>query len=99
MDVLRQKAEQWRARYRLVAERITRLEAELAQLEEEDRRTVSTKTFGNPSDYSNPNLKTGGERTHERLLAAREELAQARQELTQIEDDARRDGVPSGQLY
>ena len=39
------------------------------------------------------------ERTLERLPQARSELERLRRTLAQIEDDARRDGVPSGQLY
>jgi len=101
MDVLREKAARWRGQYHIVAERITSLEAEISKLEEEDRRTVNIKIWEHPDPKHvyDPNLKTGGERTHERLLAARDELARAKRELDKIADDARRDGVSSGQLY
>jgi hypothetical protein len=95
MDVLRQKAQKWRALYRPIADRIARLEAEIPKLEADHSRTLSITVFDGPRNST----RTGAERTRDRLTSAQNELAQARRDLAQIEDAARRDGVASGQLY
>jgi len=98
MDRLRAKTEMWRARYRPVAERIAELEKEIQRLE-----ALATKVGSVPYEENNPSknsqIKLEGDYVHGRLASARRELEQARRELSDVEEAAHRDGVPSGQLY
>ena len=55
-----------------------------------------------PYDSNDPgrqaDIRRMNELRRERLAAARQELEQARRELSDIEESAQRDGVPPGQL-
>jgi hypothetical protein len=98
MDRLREKTEMWRARYRPVAEQITQLEKEIPRLEADAARAGSVP-FEDDNPSKNQQTRLESDFARGRLAAARRELEQARRELSDIEEAARRDGVPSGQLY
>lgn len=97
MDVLQQKTEMWRGRYRSAKASVDSLEREIADLEAKSSRTSGIAT--DKSSYRDPNLRTEAERTAERLPRARTQLSSARERLREVEEGARRDGVSSGQLY
>jgi hypothetical protein len=100
MSVLEAKIAKWQARYASVKARIDRLEKEVTALEDEKSRTMIT--FDPPS--VNPGPRRLSDRTIEhsvdtRLKRARARLEQAQKELEDVMEQARQDGVASGQLY
>jgi hypothetical protein len=97
MDLLNRKIAKWRYRYRPVKASVDALEREVADLEARESRIAGIAT--DKTKPRDPNLRTDGERTVERLPKARAQLSAARERLSTIEEDARRDGVSSGQLY
>ncbi len=112
LDRLNEKSAAWRARYRAAKQKSDALEREVADLEDKNSRiagvaVISSKpirdSYGRVLAYENtprdPNIHHEAERVMERLPQARKELARAKQELSSVEDGARRAGVASGQLY
>jgi len=98
LEKLRARVEFWRGRHQSAAARIADLEKELAVLEADATRAGSV-----PNEDSNPGKSAEARRRTEffkdRLTAARKELADARQELSEIEEGARAEGISPGQLY
>jgi len=97
MDELQRKIEKWRGRYRSAKASVDSLEQQIADLEAKNSKIAGIATDN--SSYRDPNLRTDAERTVESLARARSALTRAREQLSQVEDGARRDGVASGQLY
>ena len=91
-DLVRALAEQWRARYRLAAERVARLQREVVLLE------AGILPYDSENPGRNADIRRMNELLKERLDAARKDLEQARQQLAEIEENAMRDGIPPGQL-
>lgn len=96
MDALQNKIAMWRSRYRPVKASADALEREVAELEAKASRIGGIAT--DKTQPRDPNIRTDAERTVERLPRARKELAAARQQLSTIEEGARRDGVSAAQL-
>jgi predicted RNase H-like nuclease (RuvC/YqgF family) len=97
MDELQRKIEKWRGRYHSAKSSVDSLEREIADLEARNSKIAGIAT--DRSTPRDPNLRTDAERTVESLARARRALTGAREELSRVEDGARRDGVASGQLY
>jgi hypothetical protein len=97
MDALEQKIQMWRGRYASVKARVASLEKEVAALEDEKSRTLVTITV--PEDPYSEVPFVVRNAVNEHLDTARRNLAQARKELEAITEQARVDGVTSGQLY
>ena len=102
MDKLKAKIERWRSRYRPLKSRVEALEKKIADLEKQEReaRAVLELRPGDPGYVGGgpPFPKSRSQLIQERLSQARFELAWAKKELAQIEEDARKDGVPAAQL-
>jgi hypothetical protein len=110
-NTLKQKSEAWRARYRPAKERVDALEREVADLEKQAGRKASLPVGGIPGRPIRdamgrtiayeppPTVVTESDTAKGLLPQRRQELARAKQELSSVEDGARRDGVGSGQLY
>ncbi len=108
---LQQKAAAWRARYGPVKARVDALEREVADLEKRAGRKPALPVGGIPGQPIRdaigqiigyepaPTVVTDAETAGAQLPQKRQELARAKQELSSVEDGARRDGVGSGQLY
>jgi len=100
MDQLRQKIDKWRARYREAKAEVDALESEVADL---TKRTQPGETGGlivYAGDAVNPpGVVAEADVLAKRLSEARKELEAAKQRLEGITEEARRDGVRSGQLY
>jgi hypothetical protein len=97
MATLERKIEMWRGRYASAKARVESLEKEVAALEDEKSRTVATITVPDDPYYERPVVVRNA--VNARLDTARRDLAQARKELETITEQARADGVTSGQLY
>ena len=96
-DLLRARIEQWRGRYRPLAERVAQLQRDLVLLESDIQRADNVA-----HDQSDPGRSADARRMKEllkeRLESTRKELEQARQQLSDLEDSAREDGISPGQL-
>jgi hypothetical protein len=91
-DLLSQKTEQWRARYRPVAERVERLQREVVTLES------GVVPYDSADPGRNEHIRRMNELVRERLEAARRDLEAAQKQLGDIEEAAQLDGIPAGQL-
>jgi hypothetical protein len=91
MDRLRERTEFWRGRFQSVNERMAQIEKDIAEMEAD-----ATRYRDVPADSAQARAK---EFARDRLDLARKALDDARRELREIEDAARRDGVSPGQLY
>jgi hypothetical protein len=111
-DRLGDKTAAWRSRYHAAKQKADALEREVSDLEDQNSRIAGIAvlpgkpikdSFGNVIGHEestrDPNIRHAAERVRERLPKARVELARAKREFSSVEDDARRDGVASGQLY
>ncbi len=113
MDRLKAKLARWRAAFQPLKARVDALEREVADLEAKASRSSAVgvadarpirDAYGVIVGYQGGG--SGGARPlHEgeaarlRLPKAREELAGAKQQLANVENEARRDGIAPGQLY
>lgn len=99
MATLEQKIQMWRGRYAPVKARVEGLEKEVAALEDEKSRTLVTVTVPDAQGRWEYDPAAHRNSVDTRLDTARRNLAQARKELETITEQARVDGVTSGQLY
>jgi hypothetical protein len=94
------KISRWRTRYRAVQARVDSLEKQVAALEEEKSRTlVDARHVYDPTRPRRRENVPQPESVGLRLMQAQRQLDQARKELEDVIEQARVDGVSSGQLY
>jgi hypothetical protein len=96
MAILEQKIQKWRARYSPVQARVEALEQQVGMLAEEDSRAPLISVT---SSCRRGRTISANASVHSRLTQARAELAKQQQQLETIVEQARLDGVTSGQLY
>jgi hypothetical protein len=113
MDRFKAKLARWRGEFQPLKARVDALEREVADLEAKASRSSPVSAaaetpirdgYGVIVGYQGgggggPRPLHEGEAARLRLPQAREELARAKQELAEVENQARRDGLAPGQLY